>query len=118
MTVDLANQLAPAGIAVNCLRIDHPVASEGFVANTPEADRAGWEPAEVPAEGVVWMLSQPASYTGRREGMSELRRREGIMPSRASQPYDGPPPPRALQQGLSEYESMMGEPRQAGRVAP
>src|SRR5262249_19320002 len=61
LTVSLATQLQPHGIAVNTFRIDVPVASEGFVANTPGFDHSGSEPTEVPAEGIVWMLRQPAS---------------------------------------------------------
>jgi NAD(P)-dependent dehydrogenase (short-subunit alcohol dehydrogenase family) len=91
LTVDAARQLAKDGIAVNCLRIDVPVASEGFVANTPDSDHSSWEPAEVAAEGICWMLRQPASYSGRRESMAGLRRREGIMPSRSGQPDAGSP---------------------------
>jgi citronellol/citronellal dehydrogenase len=91
LTVDAARQLARDGIAVNCFRIDLPVASEGFIANTPDSDHSSWEPAEVAAEGVCWMLRQPASYSGRRESMAGLRRREGIMPSRSPQPYEGTP---------------------------
>ena len=61
LTVDLARELQGDGIAVNCFRIDLAVASEGFVANTPGVDRSTWEPCEVAAEGVLWMLRQPAS---------------------------------------------------------
>ncbi len=81
LTVDLARQLAPLGIAANVFRIDVPVASEGFVANTPNADHDGWEPSEVAAEGILWMLRQPIGYSGRRESMAHLAHREGIMPS-------------------------------------
>lgn len=91
LTVDLARQLQHDGIAVNCFRIDLAVASEGFVANTPGADRSTWEPCEVAAEGVLWMLRQPASYSGRRESMLGLRQREGIMASQAAVPTDGVP---------------------------
>lgn len=91
LTVDLARQLQHDSIAVNCFRIDLPVASEGFVANTPGADRSTWEPCEVAAEGVLWMLQQPASYSGRRESMLGLRQREGIMASQAAVPTDGVP---------------------------
>lgn len=101
LTVDCARQLAPYGIASNCFRIDIPVASEGFVANTPGVDRSAWEPTEVPAEGIVWMLQQPPSYTGRLESMYQLRQREGIMASKAARPFDGPPPPTELFQGLA-----------------
>ncbi len=91
LTVDLARQVAADGIAVNCFRIDLPVASEGFVANTPGADRSTWEPCEVAAEGMLWMLQRPTSYSGRRESMLALRQREGIMASQAAVPTDGTP---------------------------
>ncbi|MGQ0433670.1 MAG: SDR family NAD(P)-dependent oxidoreductase [Microthrixaceae bacterium] len=91
LTVDLARQLQGDAIAVNCFRIDLPVASEGFVANTPGADRSTWEPCEVAAEGVMWMLRQPTTYSGRRESMLGLRQREGIMASRAEVPTIGVP---------------------------
>jgi NAD(P)-dependent dehydrogenase (short-subunit alcohol dehydrogenase family) len=83
LTLSLAEQLRPDRIAVNTFRIDVPVASEGFVANLPDVDHSDWEPTEVPAEGVVWMLRQPASYTGNNVGMVELRDEQGIMSSRA-----------------------------------
>jgi citronellol/citronellal dehydrogenase len=86
MTVSLATQLLPFGIAVNTFRIDIAVASEGFVANLPDVDHSNWEPSEVAAEGILWMLHQPASYTGHNEAMSILREREGIMASKVAQP--------------------------------
>lgn len=92
LTVDVAQQLAPDGISVNCFRIDVAVASEGFVANSPGADLSTWEPCEVAAEGLLWMLRQPPSYSGRLESMWHLRRREHIMPSRAAVQSESPPP--------------------------
>ncbi|HJR24760.1 MAG TPA: SDR family NAD(P)-dependent oxidoreductase, partial [Acidimicrobiales bacterium] len=91
LSVDVASQLQDDGIAVNVFRIDLPVASEGFVANTPGVDRSTWEPCEVAAEGAVWMLRRPLSYSGRRESMLGLRQREGIMASRAPVPTEAPP---------------------------
>ena len=82
LTVSLAAQLADDRIAVNTFRIDLPVASEGFVANTPDFDHSDWEPTDVPAEGIVWMLRQPPSYTGQNAGMRALRDEAGIMASR------------------------------------
>ena len=102
LTVDVATQLAPGGIACNVFRIDVPVASEGFVANTPGMDRSDWEPCEVAAEGICWMLRQPPEYTGRLESMYELRRREGIMRSRSERPFAGVPVTR-LQEGVSRF---------------
>lgn len=86
LTVSLADQLRPDRIAVNTFRIDLPVASEGFVANLPDADHSSWEPTEVPAEGVVWMLRQPPAYTGHNVSMAQLRADQGIMASRTGSP--------------------------------
>src|SRR3954471_24235895 len=75
LTMSAAHQLKPFGIAVNTFRIDVPVASEGFVFNMPEADTSDWEPSEVAAEGIAWMIEQPPSYTGHNAGMAALRER-------------------------------------------
>jgi citronellol/citronellal dehydrogenase len=92
LTVDAAVQLASSNIAVNCFRIDVAVASEGFLANTPAVDHSNWEPSAVAAEGIVWMVRQPASYSGRRESMFALRHREGIMaPQIPAPPTEAPP---------------------------
>lgn len=90
LTIDAARQLEPHGIAVNTFRIDVPVASEGFVANLPGVDHSDWEPTEVPAEGILWMLRQPPTYTGHNAGMQELRAQHGIMASRAARPFAPP----------------------------
>jgi citronellol/citronellal dehydrogenase len=87
LTVSAAHQLAPFGIAVNTFRIDVPVASEGFVFNMPDADHSDWEPSEVAAEGIVWMIEQPASYSGHNAGMAGLRAEHSIMQSRAARTH-------------------------------
>ncbi len=111
LTVDAAAQLQRHHITVNCFRIDVPVASEGFVANTPGVDRSTWEPSEVAAEGIVWMVRQPITYSGRRESMYALRRRESIMKSRAAREWDGPPPPTEVFEGIAEVgETSFREP--------
>jgi len=89
MSVDVARQVAKDDIAVNVFRIDLAVASEGFVANTPGLDHSNWEPPSVAAEGILWMLRQPPSYSGQRESMNELRHREGIMASQVAEPWEG-----------------------------
>jgi citronellol/citronellal dehydrogenase len=100
-TLDAARELQSDNIQVNCFRIDIPVASEGFVANTPGVDRTEWEPAEVAAEGIVWMVRQPPPYSGRRESMYGLRVRESIMASRATRPFSGAVPATEMFDGLA-----------------
>jgi citronellol/citronellal dehydrogenase len=92
LTLDAARELAPVGIAVNAFRIDVAVASGGFLANAPDANHDTWEPCEVPAEGILWMLGPPAPYTGRRESMHGLRERESIMATRAKVVIEHRPP--------------------------
>ena len=100
-TLDAARELHPDGIAVNCFRIDVPVASEGLLDNSPDQTAETFEPVEVATEGQLWMLRQPPSYTGQIESMWDLRRREGIMASQAKRPI-GRLPPLTLQTGLYE----------------
>jgi NAD(P)-dependent dehydrogenase (short-subunit alcohol dehydrogenase family) len=111
LTVDLARILQSDGVAVNCFRIDLAVASEGFIANTPGVDRSTWEPCEVAAEGILWMLRQPASYSGQLESMVGLRQREGIMKSRAEVQVDPGPPVTTLFTGVApDVETTFAEP--------
>ena len=111
LTLDAARVLYPKKITVNCFRIDIAVASEGFMANTPGADHSTWEPCEVPAEGILWMLRQPPTYTGRRESMFHLRAREGIMPTRLADGGQRDATPTELFDGLNEaYSSNFAEP--------
>lgn len=86
-TVSLAAQVRAHNISVNTFRIDVPVASEGFLAAMPDFDHSDWEPPEVAAEGILWMLQQSPGYTGRNEGMARLRGEHGIMPSRAARAH-------------------------------
>jgi NAD(P)-dependent dehydrogenase (short-subunit alcohol dehydrogenase family) len=86
-TVSLAAQLAPHHVSVNTFRIDVPVASEGFLAAMPDADHSDWEPPAVAAEGILWMLGQDPSYTGRNVGMARLRADHGIMTTHAERPH-------------------------------
>jgi len=90
VTLDAARELHPDNITVNCFRIDIPVATEGFMANVPDGEHDTWEPSEVAAEGIVWMVRQPMPYTGWRESMRELGEREGIMQTRAKVPTARP----------------------------
>ena len=63
------------------------------------------------AEGIVWMVRQPPSYSGRREGMYALRHREGIMASRAKVPSGNAPPVMELFDGLApDTETTFREP--------
>ncbi len=101
LTMETARILADDGVAVNCLRIDVAVASEGFTANTPDLDHSGWEAPDAVAEAIVWMLRRPTGYTSRIESLHELRGRLGI--GLANDPAD-PTPPTHLVAGVGADE--------------
>jgi citronellol/citronellal dehydrogenase len=73
LTQSLAIELAPRGIAVNCLRIETAVATEGARRVDPEGDYSGWEQPETVAEAVLWLATREPSYTGRIVTVRETR---------------------------------------------
>jgi citronellol/citronellal dehydrogenase len=105
-TVDAANQLQPDNIAVNCFRIDMPIASEGFMANAPEEPRDNWEPCEVAAEGVLWTIGQTQSFSGQLISMKNLRESEGIMTSKAKKVFSAAVPTAPVS-GILDHRTTM-----------
>jgi NAD(P)-dependent dehydrogenase (short-subunit alcohol dehydrogenase family) len=69
----LATEVGDAGVAVNALRIDSAVATEGAVALNPEGDYSGWETPDAIAQAVLWIARQDRAYTGRIVASSEVR---------------------------------------------
>ena len=82
LTTGIAEDVRTHHVAVNCLRIDVPIASEGFVYNAPELDKSDWEPTEVGAEAALWMVAQRPDFTGRVLGIRDLRKDHGVAHSR------------------------------------
>jgi NAD(P)-dependent dehydrogenase (short-subunit alcohol dehydrogenase family) len=65
-------------VAVNCLRIDVMIWSEGFAATLSSEDVSRFEDPVVASDAVLWLARQPLSYTGKIRGLTELRR-EGVV---------------------------------------
>lgn len=88
-TLGLAAELKGQPVSVNCLRVDVPIASEGFVLNFADKnlDRSRWEGVEVGADAAMWMLRQPHSeLNGLSLGITQMRERYGV-PERS--PFKG-----------------------------
>jgi NAD(P)-dependent dehydrogenase (short-subunit alcohol dehydrogenase family) len=66
-------------VAVNALRIDVPVYSEGFEATMP-GDYSEYEDAVVVSDAVFWMIGQPISFTGQLTSIAGLRERGSVRP--------------------------------------
>lgn len=95
LSVSAAAALGPRGVAVRCLRVDVPVASEGFLAAMPGVDHADWEPPEVAAEALVWLATHPELHPEVVTSITALRARHGLPASRAARPYRPAPGLRA-----------------------
>ena len=73
LTESLAHDLA-GRVAVNCIRIDMPIWTEGFDATLPaDFDRSWFEDAAIMTDAVLWLTRQGLDYTGKILTLGELR---------------------------------------------
>jgi NAD(P)-dependent dehydrogenase (short-subunit alcohol dehydrogenase family) len=80
LTQALAHELA-GRVAVNCIRIDVPIWTEGFDATLPEGfDTSGFEDAAIMSDAALWLVRQDLGYTGHVLTLGELRARGVVRP--------------------------------------
>jgi|SRR5688572_4691852 len=80
MSQALAHDLE-GSVAVNCIRIDVPIWTEGFDATLPaDFDTSGFEDAVIMSDAVLWLARQDISYTGHVLTLTELRARDVVRP--------------------------------------
>ena len=73
LTESLAHDLA-GRVAVNCIRIDMPIWTEGFDATLPaDFDRSWFEDAAIMTDAVLWIARQDLTYTGKVLTLGDLR---------------------------------------------
>jgi NAD(P)-dependent dehydrogenase (short-subunit alcohol dehydrogenase family) len=72
-TLGLANELRDEHVAVNAIRIEVAVRTEGYVAVRPREDYSGYEDPEIIGEAVAWLLRRGADHTGNIHTVAELR---------------------------------------------
>ena len=77
LTETLALELQPRGIAVNCLRIESAIATEGARLMNPDIDSSDWEEPAAAAESIRWLATRELSYTGHVVTMSDVRQQRG-----------------------------------------
>ena len=66
-------ELKDYGIAVNALRIELMIASEGWLYRNPGADLSQWEQPEAASEASLWMAAQPPDWTGNVVTIGDVR---------------------------------------------
>lgn len=76
----LAAELAGTGVAVNALRVEMAVWSEGFAFNLPGEDLSDFEDPAIVSDALFWTLDQPAGYTGQTVSILALREQGAVRP--------------------------------------
>lgn len=66
-------ELKPHNIAVNALRIELMIASEGWMYRNPNTDFSTWEKPEAASEATLWIATREPSYTGNVVTIGEIR---------------------------------------------
>ena len=67
-------------LAVNCIRLDVPVWSEGFTFTLGEGDYSGFEHPVIMSDAVLWLARQSVSYSGHVLTLTELRKQGVVRP--------------------------------------
>jgi len=81
MTQALAHDLKDR-IAVNCIRIDMPIWTEGFDATLPpDFDKSWFEDAAIMTDAVLWVARQGVDYTGKILTLGDLRAQGVVRPT-------------------------------------
>ena len=73
LTQYLAEELQPKGIAVNALRIELMIATEGWQFRNPDADYSTWDKPDAASQATLWLATRDPSYTGRVVTIAEVR---------------------------------------------
>ena len=60
-------------VAVNCIRLELMVWTEGFTATLGDVDRKGFEQPVIMSDAALWIAKQPLDYTGHIVTIGELR---------------------------------------------
>ena len=73
LTQYLAEELRPNGIAVNALRIELMIATEGWQYRNPDVDYSTWDKPDAASQATLWLATRDPSYTGRVVTIAEAR---------------------------------------------
>jgi len=73
LTQALAAELQPKSIAVNALRIEVNIVTEGWQYLNPNIDYSNWEKPEAASEATLWLATRDPSYTGQVVTIDEAR---------------------------------------------
>jgi NAD(P)-dependent dehydrogenase (short-subunit alcohol dehydrogenase family) len=90
LTECLAFELRERKVAVNCLRLEVPVWTEGFAATLADPSGFGFEEPVIMSDAVLWMARQPLGWTGQVVTIGELRARGAVRAETRADTRRGP----------------------------
>ncbi len=79
MSLSLAHELE-GRVAVNCIRLEVAVWSEGFTLTLGEGDYSDFEHPVIMSDAVLWLAKQPLAYTGKVLTIGEMREMGVVRP--------------------------------------
>lgn len=80
MTQYAGVELRDYNVAVNALRIEMSIATEGWMLRNPGMDFSDWEKPNAASEAALWMAMQPPTFTGQIVTIGEAREAMGKAP--------------------------------------
>lgn len=80
MTRSIGHDLRPRRVAVNCIRLELPVWSEGFTETLPPDVDLPFEDPVIMSDALLWLTEQPLEFTGQVLTIGELRERGAVRP--------------------------------------
>lgn len=78
LTECMAHDLREQKVAVNTLRLDLMVWTEGFAATLGDPEAYPMEDAVIMSDAVLWMAKQPLEWTGHLETITTLREKNAV----------------------------------------
>jgi NAD(P)-dependent dehydrogenase (short-subunit alcohol dehydrogenase family) len=78
MTEGFAHELQEQQVAVNCIRLELSVWSEGYAYTLPGVETSDFEDPVVMSDACLWLARQPKEYTGRILTITELREQGAV----------------------------------------
>lgn len=80
LSESLAAELSGSAVAVNCIRLELSVWSEGYAFTLPDVDTSDFEDPVIMSDACLWLASQPLDYTGHVLEIGEMREMGAVRP--------------------------------------
>ncbi len=80
MTEALGHELKPSQVAVNCIKLELSVYSEGYEFTLPGVDTSDFEDPVIMSDAALWLAGQPLDYTGHVLTIAQMREMGVVRP--------------------------------------